>query len=363
MARTMRERWTDLQEKAVGDALHANDWTGTFSSFTRAFRLFLQSAVLAVGAWLVLEGAVTAGAMIAASILLGRALAPVEVAVSQWQVAQRARSGWRDIQELLQQHLERHPATELPVPAAKLDVRGVTVVSRAGEKPVLQQITFEIAPGEAVGVIGRSGSGKTTLARVLVGLLSPSAGEVRLDGAKLGQFGPERLGRFIGYLPQDVRLFSGTIAENIAHMEMPESNRVVSAARKARVHDIILKLPDGYDTRLAAADVLLSGGQKQRLALARALYHDPVLLVLDEPNSALDADGSDALNAVVAKMKEEGRAVLIMTHRPTAISACDRLLVLDDGKMAGYGARDDIIKAILKNAGDVHRVVNRGAPQ
>ena len=363
MGRAMRVRWVGMQEDAVGRGLRANDWTGTFGSFTKAFRFFLQSAMLAVGAWLVLHGSITAGAMIAASILLGRALAPIEVGVSQWQVAQRARLGWRNIRDLLATIPPRSAPVELPVPQARLDVRGVTYVARAGDGPVLQQVSLDLSPGEALGVIGRSGSGKSTLARLLVGLVTPTAGEVRLSGATLVQYEPEQLGRYIGYLPQEVRLFDGTIAENIAQMEeTPDDARIIAAATKARVHDIILKLPDGYATRVGAANALLSGGQKQRVALARALYNDPILLVLDEPNSALDAEGSEALNAVITEMKADGKAALIMTHRPSAISSCDRLLVLEEGKVAAYGPRDEIIRSMMKNANDVQRVVTRRAP-
>lgn len=360
MGGAMMNRWLALNEKAVDQLLRANDWTGSFSSFTKAFRFFLQSAMLALGAWLVLENQLTAGAMIAASILLGRALAPIELGISQWSLVQRARLGWRDLKELLAEAPDRSEPTELPAPAAQLNVGGVSVIVRSGDKPVLRDVSFELKPGEALGVIGRSGSGKTTLARVVTGIVRPAAGEVRLAGATLDQYGPERLGKYVGYLPQDVKLFDGTIAENIAHMEAsPDAKRVVAAAQKARVHEIILQLPDGYDTKIGAADAQLSGGQKQRLALARALYNDPVLLILDEPNSALDNDGSEALNAVVANMKGEGKAVLIMTHRPTAISGCDKLLVLDQGRVAGYGPRDEIIKSMMANANDVQRVVGR----
>jgi len=364
MGRAMTNRWLRLNEQAAEQSLRANDWTGSFTSFTKAFRFFLQSAMLAVGAWLVLQTEITAGAMIAASILLGRALAPVELGISQWSLVQRARFGWRDLKTLLAEIPERAAPTELPAPAARLSVASVSVVIRRGEKPVLNAVSLDVAPGEALGVIGRSGSGKTTLARVITGLIQPVAGEVRLAGATLDQYGPERLGHYLGYLPQDVRLFDGTVAENIARMEpSPDAEKVVTAAQKARVHEIILQLPEGYDTRIGAADAQLSGGQKQRLALARALYKDPVLLVLDEPNSALDADGSEALNAVVKAMKADGRGVLIMTHRPTAISACDNLLVLENGKVAGYGPRDEIIKSMMKNASDVQRVVGGGSSQ
>ncbi|RMA42513.1 type I secretion system permease/ATPase [Rhodophyticola porphyridii] len=361
MRGAMMERWIRMQDEAVDLSMRANDWTGSFTAFTRAFRLFLQSAMLAVGAWFVLRGEMTAGAMIAASILLGRALAPVETGVSQWGVVQRARGSWKGLKSLLTQEGVREPDTVLPAPEAHLDVRSVTMVLKPGAKPVLSQVSFDVKPGQAIGIIGRSGSGKTTLARIITGLIAPSAGEVRLGGAKLEQYGADRLGQYVGYLPQDVQFFDGTVAENIARMATaPDDMKVVEAAKKAGVHDIVLSLPDGYDTQVNGAAISLSGGQKQRLALARALYDDPVILVLDEPNSALDAEGSEALNAAVTAMKAEGRAVLIMTHRPTAISTCDNLLVLDGGSVAAFGPRDEIIKKLMKNAGEVQRVIKEG---
>ncbi len=360
MVHAMSTRWQDMRRASTGSAIHAADWTGTFSSFTRGFRLFLQSAILALGAWLVLQNEITAGAMIAASILMGRALAPVEQSISNWQTAQNARSGWRILKRFLAALPERRHPLDLPPPAARLKIDHVSVVLRRGEKPTIRDIDFDLGPGEAIGIIGKSGSGKTTLARALVGLVRPLHGEVRLDGATLEQYGTERLGRYIGYLPQDIHLFDGSVADNIAQMDPePDPAKVVTAARKARVHEVILDLPRGYDTPIGSAEAPLSGGQKQRVALARALYNEPVVLVLDEPNSALDADGSEALNAVVREMKSAGRSVLIMTHRPTAISACDKLLVLDGGVMAGFGPRDDIIKSMMRNASDVHRVVTR----
>jgi ATP-binding cassette subfamily C protein len=363
MREAMSTRWIEKQNAAVEKTLGATDWTGSFTSFTKAFRLLLQSTILAVGAYLVLQNQLTAGAMIAASILLGRALAPIELGIGQWPMVQRARVSWKSLKELLEAFPEDRALTELPPPSAQLDVTNVSLVIRRGDKPILNQISLSVSPGQALGIIGKSGSGKTTLARVLVGLVKPVAGDVRLAGATLDQYGAEKLGRYIGYLPQDVQLFPGTVGENVAQMETnPNAEKVVAAAKKARVHEIILKLPDGYDTLIGVADAQLSGGQKQRLALARALYNDPVLLVLDEPNSALDAEGSEALNAVVNTMKAEGKAVLIMTHRPTAISTCDNLLVVDQGKVAAYGPRDEIIKSMMKNAGDVQRAVGGGTP-
>lgn len=360
MGRSMTDRWMASQDGAVEQSTIASDITGTFTSFTRAFRLFLQSAMLALGAWLVLQGELTAGAMIAASILLGRALAPVETAMSQWPSVQRARAAWRDLDALLTEIPIRKTPAALPHPIARLEVTKLSVQIARGETPVLRNVGLELSPGEAIGVIGRSGSGKSTLARVLVGLIPATAGEVRIAGATIDQYGPERLGRYVGYLPQDVQLFHGTIAENIAQMDcIPDQQKVIAAAHKASVHDVILRLPQGYDTMLGGSDTRLSGGQKQRLGLARALYNDPVLLVLDEPNSALDAEGSEALNVAVASLKAAQRAVVIMTHRPTAISACDKLLVLEGGKPAAYGPRGEIIREMMKNAGDVQRVAQR----
>lgn len=361
MGQVMAERWEHLENGSVDRSTRASDLTGSFTTFAKAFRLFLQSAMLALGAWLVLQNELTAGAMIAGSIMLGRALAPIEQGLPQWPVVQRAAAAWRRLSDLLQMVPKRDEPLELPEPEARLDVNAITVISQPGNPPILTQVSFGLAPGEVVGIIGKSGSGKTTLARTLVGLLRPNAGEIRFAGATLLQYGQQRLGRYFGYLPQEVVLFDGTVAENIAQMALePDSDKVVTAARRARVHDVILKLPKGYDTQVGSADMQLSGGQKQRLALARALYHDPVLLVLDEPNSALDAEGSEALNTAVSEMKSAGKAVLIMTHRPTAISTCDRLLVLDGGKVAAYGPRDEIIKSMMRNAGDVSRAVQGG---
>ena len=354
-------RFESTQNDAIDLSMNANDWTGTFSSFTKAFRLFLQSAMLALGAWLVLQEELTPGAMIAGSILLGRALAPIDLAVGQWPTVQRARRAWRNIKQLVAEIPEPETPTELPVPEGNLSVVGVSVAFKQGDKPILNQVAFYVGAGEALGVIGRSGSGKSTLARVLTGLVKPNVGEVRLGGAMLSQYGQETLGRHIGYLPQDVPLFEATIAENIAQLApQPDAVRVVAAAKKARVHDIILALPKGYDTVIGPQTTQMSGGQRQRLALARALYNDPVLLILDEPNSALDSEGSEALNEAVRAMKSEGKSVIIMTHRPVAIQCCDNLLVLDGGRVSGFGPRDEIIKSMMANADDVKKTLRSG---
>ncbi|NRA99785.1 MAG: type I secretion system permease/ATPase [Rhodobacteraceae bacterium] len=351
-------RWLNHRVTALKDSISTADVTGTFSSVSKSLRLFLQSAILAVGAYYVLRGEITAGAMIAASILLGRALAPVEQLLARWPQIERARIGWASLMEFLSNDVEETPQTRLPQPTAHVSVNGVSVVSPLDREPILRSLSFEVKPGEALGVIGKSGSGKTTLAKVMLGLAKPAAGEVRLGGALLSQFAPDDLGLHIGYLPQDPMLVDGSIAENIARMALqPDSEAVVAAAQKAKAHELITGLAKGYDTPVNGNRVPLSGGQKQRVALARALYGDPVLLVLDEPNSALDMDGSEALNSAVRTLKAEGKAVVIMTHRPMAISECDTLLVLDKGRITALGPRDEVLRSMVKNAGDVQQVV------
>ncbi len=353
-------RWLERREAALSQTMRAVDWTGGFSSFTKAFRLALQSMILALGAFLVLRGAMTAGAMIAASILLGRALAPVEQVLGRWPQVVRARQGKASLQRFLASTPEPETRTRLPRPVGGLDVRGVSVTTAPGCAPILRNVSFTIGPGQVLGVIGRSGSGKTTIARMLLGLVQPNLGEVRLGGAILSQYSPQDLGRFVGYLPQEAQLINGTIAENIARMDRaPESGRVVDAAKRAQAHDLILTLPQGYNTRVEDPAIRLSGGQRQRITLARALYGNPALLVLDEPNSALDMEGTEALNNAIRTMKSEGRSVVIMTHRPLAISECDRLMALDAGTVKALGARDEVLKSMMRNAGDIQRTLSR----
>ena len=364
MRQPMTDRWRQIQEKSMVQILNANDWNGTFSAFSKAFRFFLQSAILALGAWLVLRQELTPGAMVAVSILLGRALAPVERGLAQWTVVQRARNAWKAISNFLEETPPPQKLIRLPTPKGHLCVKNLTVAGHSSSHALLSGVSFEVPPGQALGVIGNSGAGKTTLARAIVGLISPAAGEIRLGKAKLEQYGSDRLGAYIGYLPQSVRFFPGTVAENIARMAVkPDTEKIIAAALKARVHEVILNLPDGYNTQIGTHDTLLSGGQKQRLALARALYNDPVLLVLDEPNSALDADGSEALNTAIREMKSDGRAIVIMTHRPMAISSCDTLLMLSNGKVAKYGPRDEVVRSIMQNASGVQQAIKVGAHQ
>jgi ATP-binding cassette subfamily C protein len=242
-----------------------------------------------------------------------------------------------------------------------LDVEALTVGPPGGQVALLKGVSFRVEPGQALGVIGVSGSGKTTLAKALTGVWHPMAGKIRLDGASLDQYDPDRLGRLIGYLPQRISLFDGTIAENIARLDPhPDSARIVEAARKADAHEMIVRLPDGYDTRVSAAGGRLSGGQMQRIGLARALYGDPVLLILDEPNSNLDSSGSMALNMAIRTMKAEGKSVLIMAHRPAAIQECDLLLVLESGVRKAFGPRDQVLRDQVKNHTEIVKPVAPG---
>lgn len=354
------DRWQVARNAALDEHLKAADLGGTFSSTSKTFRLFLQSAMLGLGAYLVLQGELTPGAMIAGSILLGRALAPIELLIGSWALVQRAHTGWHDLADLLGEVRPEVPRTQLPLPRAILDVQNLTVAPPGESQAVLRLVSFVVEPGMAVGVIGPSGSGKSTLARALTGVWRPAGGKVRLDGAALDQYEPSTLGQIIGYLPQRVQLFDGTIAENIARLSRnPDPAQVVVAAKKAAAHDMILKLPHGYDTRVTAAGGRLSGGQVQRIGLARAMYGNPVILVLDEPNSSLDNEGSQAVNAAIRAMKSEGNAVLIMAHRPAAIQECDMILMLEGGAKIAYGPKEEVLKRVLVN----HQQVQDDAAQ
>jgi ATP-binding cassette subfamily C protein len=358
------ERWFKSRHVALSHAIQAADLTMSFSAMSKALRLFLQSAILALGAYLVLQREVSSGAMIASSILLGRALQPVDLMIGQWAAVQRAMRGWESLAELLGKFPEDAPRTALPRPKANLSVQSATVIPPGQSQASLRMVTFDVKPGEALGVIGPSGSGKSTLARALTNVWRTAGGAIRLDAAKLDQYDPDVLGSYIGYLPQRVQLFDGTIAENIAKLALqPDDEAVVAAAQKADAHNMILSLPDGYNTIVSSAGGLLSGGQLQRIGLARAFYGDPVLVILDEPNSNLDNDGSIALNGAIRRHKEEGGAILIMAHRPSAIQECEKLLVLDGGTLRAFGPRDDVLKDMVKNSKEIMRKPGPGGVQ
>ncbi len=348
------ERWQQMRSRAIAAQIASSDRVSQFTTTSKTFRFFLQSAVLGLGAYLVLQGQLTAGAMIAASILLGRALAPVEQAIGGWPMVQRARLGWKRLKELLASTPEYGEHTALPRPRAMLDVNQITVFPPEQQKASLRMLSLEVMPGQALGVIGPSASGKSTLARVLAGIWRPASGSVRLDGAALEHYDPDVLGSYIGYLPQDVVLFDGTVAENISRMQSePDAAQIVEAAKKAGAHEMILELPQGYDTPVSAGGARLSGGQKQRIGLARAFYGDPVFFVLDEPNSNLDAAGQDALNLAIRQAKDAGKAVIIMAHRPAGIAECELILIMDNGTAKAFGPRDEVLKAHVRNYAQV----------
>ncbi|MCK0121305.1 type I secretion system permease/ATPase [Loktanella sp. F6476L] len=354
-------RWQIARGESLDATIAAADGAGTFSAMTKTFRLFLQSAMLGLGAYLVLQGELTPGAMIAGSILLGRALAPIELIVGQFATFQKGREGWRNLSTLLGNVPADDARTTLPQPAARIVADQVTVIPPGEQTASLRMISFAVQPGQAVGVIGTSGAGKTTLARALTGIWRPAGGKIRLDGAALDQYNPDVLGQHIGYLPQRVQLFDGTIKENIARMSMqPNDAAVVEAAKKAAAHEMILKLPDGYDTRVASNGGRLSGGQIQRIGLARAMYGNPVVLVLDEPNSNLDNEGSNALNNAIKLTKEEGKIVFIMAHRPAAIQECDLLLVIENGARRAFGPKDQVLQEMVKNADQIKKTTGQG---
>ena len=317
--------------------------------------------MLGLGAYLVLQNELTPGAMIAGSILLGRALAPVELAVGQWALVQRARKGWDSLSELLGEVPPEPERTPLPIPKAKVEAQSLTVIPPGEQQAALKSVSFSIPPGSAVGVLGLSGAGKSTLARALTGVWRPAGGKIRLDGASLDNYEPDVLGKHIGYLPQRVQLFEGKIAESISRLSPnPDPEAIIEAAQKAAAHEMILKLPDGYDTQVSATGGRLSGGQIQRIGLARALYGNPVLLVLDEPNSNLDNEGNYALNIAIRTMKAEEKTVMIMAHRPAAIQECDLLLVLDQGVKTAFGPKQDVLKATVQNHQDIQNTQTLG---
>lgn len=356
------ERWNMAREKALVSSIRASDGSGRFTILTKTFRLFLQSAMLGLGAYLVLRNELSAGAMIAGSILMGRALAPIEQSIGQWALVQAASKGWSNLIDLLSNVAVEPERTALPKPKAILSASQVTVIPPGQQQASLRMASFTLKPGQALGVIGTSGAGKTTLARAITGVWRAAGGKIRLDGAALDQYDPDVLGQHIGYLPQRVQLFDGTIAENIARLSMhPDDEAIIKAAKKAAAHEMILEFPDGYDTRVSANGGRLSGGQLQRIGLARAMYGDPVILVLDEPNSNLDNVGSLALNTAIRQMKADDGAVMIMAHRPAAIQECEMLLVLEGGAVKAFGPKDDVMREMVKNHEEISKNASKGS--
>lgn len=347
MRKVLRDRWVATQQRATVLQTMAADAGGGLGAVSRVFRLLVQSGMLALGAYLAVKHEITPGSMIACSIITGRALAPVEQAVATWQQFLGCRRAISRLEQVLASVPPTTVSMQLPRAIGRISADAVTVKVSNTDKLLLQGVTFEVGPGEGLGVIGPSGAGKSTLARALVGIVQPVGGKVRLDGATFDQRDPDENGRLIGYVPQDVQLFDGSAADNISRFD-PNRNpdEVVAAAKLANIHELIMRLPQGYDTPLGEQAARLSAGQRQRFALARALYGDPVVLVLDEPNSNLDAEGEAALDRAIRSALQRGAAVIVVAHRPSALAVLHKVLVLNEGKVAAYGPRDEILRKL-----------------
>ena len=345
----MAERWRRLGQNNLDSQRQASDIAGGLGALSKGLRLVLQSALLAIGAYLVIDGQATGGVMIASSILAARALAPVDLAIAHSKAFIAARHGWRRLRELIEALPDELNSVDLPAPRKELAAEGVIVMPPGGERIIVQNVSFRLEAGQALGIVGSSASGKSSLARALVGVWPAARGKVRLDGATLDQWSEESRGRHIGYLPQSVELFAGTVAENIARFD-PEApdETMLAAARAAGVHDMIVRLPNGYATEVGEGGSFLSAGQRQRVALARALYSDPFLVVLDEPNSNLDSEGEAALTEAIAGVRRRNGVVVVIAHRPSALSAIDMILVMSQGRAQAFGPKDEVLRTAMR---------------
>jgi PrtD family type I secretion system ABC transporter len=351
MQQRLAARWALANREYLSANQTVADVGGGYGAGSKVFRMALQSGVLALGAWLVIHAEATAGIIIAGSILVSRSLAPAELAIGNWKGFVAARQSWRRLTDLF----AKLPATEqphtLPAPTQTMAVEGVSVAPPGTPRVVVQDVSFTLEAGQGVGVIGPSASGKSSLVRAIVGVWPPIRGKVRLDGAALDQWSSTDLGVHVGFLPQEVELFAGTVAENIARFEPnAPSELVIAAARASGVHDLILRLPEGYDSRIGEGGAGLSAGQRQRIGLARALYRDPFLVVLDEPNANLDSEGENALTQAILSVRQRGGICIVVAHRPSALAAVDLILMLADGRVQAFGPKDEVLKRVLRPA-------------
>jgi ATP-binding cassette subfamily C protein len=359
MAPALLGRWLRINDRYLAASERAADVVSTYGSSTKVLRLLLQSGILGLGAYLVIQQDLTAGAMIAASIMMGRALAPVETAIGNWRAFISARQSIRRLSQSLARVAPAGEVTVLHKPQHDLVVEGLIVTAPGTDVPIVTGVHFSAKAGEAIGIIGPSGAGKTSLMRTLIGAWPPAKGSIRLDGATLDQWSPEELGKSIGYVPQDVELFDGTVAENIGRMSSePKSDWILAAAKSAGAHDMIVRLPNGYDTRIGEAGRILSGGQRQRIALARAFYGAPFLLALDEPSSNLDHEGEAAFHASIRHAKAQGAVVIVIAHRPSALSECDKVVFLTQGSQQAFGPRDEVLRKVLARSGQTAPAAN-----
>ncbi len=355
MSERVQTRWRDKFDRSDAALVSSASLLGRFVSGTKAFRMFLQSSVLGLGAYLSIIGVSTPGAMIAASIITGRAIGPLEQLVGQWRMVTSAKVAWEALSALLDGETEKQDMMELPEVEGKISVEGVSAGPPGASKAFLTGLNFVIEKGDTVGLIGPSAAGKSMLARLLVGIWPAQVGTVRIDGADMKSWPRKALGPQIGYLPQQVDLFSGPIKENICRFEKDaDAKDVIAAAKAAGCHDMILRLPDGYDTEIGERGAYLSAGQRQRVGLARALYGAPAIIVMDEPNANLDNDGETALQAAIKSLKEQGTTVVLIAHRPSTIVQCNKLLMLEGGKVRAFGPREEVLaKVAPKNTGGV----------
>ncbi|MEO3433629.1 type I secretion system permease/ATPase [Inquilinus sp. CAU 1745] len=337
-------RFNRANEEHLELQTRTNDISGTFGAISRVLRMILQSAVLGLGALLTIQGELSAGAIIAASVASARALAPIDLAIGNWKNVVSARTAFQRLKETVVALSEAEEPMDLPAPRSSLKVENITVAAPGSGRVLLSEVSFELKAGQAVGIIGPSGGGKTTLVRALTGIWPTLRGGVRLDDAELTQWDDETLGRFIGYLPQDVALLDATIEENISRLQgEPDARAIVEASTAAGVHEMIVRMPDGYHTELGPQGMALSGGQRQRVGLARALYGDPFVVVLDEPNSNLDGEGEAALTAAIQGVRQRGGIAVVIAHRPSALVAVDLVAVIQNGRMTAFGPKDEII--------------------
>jgi len=347
MAGRLAAVWGEANAKYLASQRRAADITGGLGSISKVLRMMMQSAVLGVGGYLVIMQEATGGIIIAGAILASRALAPVELAIANWKGFVAARQGWKRLQQLAALFPPQQQSTQLPPPRKCLAVEGVTMLPPGEQRVVVQEASFRLNAGQALGIIGPSAAGKSCLVRGIVGVWSPARGKVRLDDAALEHWSAEALGRHIGYLPQDVELFAGTVAQNISRFEQePDPEALIAAANAARVHELVLRLPDGYETQIGEGGAALSAGQRQRIALARALYRDPFLVVLDEPNSNLDAEGDQALAQAILGVRARGGIAIVVAHRMNAVACVDQLLLLAEGRIQALGPKDQLLSKL-----------------
>jgi ATP-binding cassette subfamily C exporter for protease/lipase len=346
MLPNIQSRWYKLHSRFLSLQAEASEKAGVVTALSKSFNLALQSLILGVGALLVLEDSITPGMMIAASILFGRAVAPVQLLISVWKQIGSTRSAYERLVKLLELNPAREAGMALPKPQGAVAIEAVMAIPPGAKVPAIKGLSFSLAAGEVLGIIGPSGSGKSTLARLLVGVWPAVAGKVRLDGADVYLWNKDELGPHIGYLPQDIELFAGTVSENIARFGEIDADKVILAARRAGVHDMILRMPEGYDTLLGDGGAGLSGGQKQRIGLARAMYDDPSLIVLDEPNSNLDDVGEQALLAAIIDLRKRGKTIVLITHRTSILGATTKLLLLQDGTAKLFGPTNQVVEAL-----------------